>query len=148
VPKNAIRKAGVFQIFPAHVVERLGAIRRAHAVHLHNDEAKICERRKPARGTKTLRHERPLRTGVNLFDDRIFFCGIEVAWPADDSPDIGLAIAPFRHEHLGRLPGRLELGHVGFFELAREFAVRRAAQFIHRRQIDPRPGVNEVLAVR
>jgi hypothetical protein len=85
--------------------------------------------------------------GVDLFDDWILFRGIKVARPTDDTPNISLAVTPFRDEHLGRLPGRFQFSHVGFFQLAHQLAVGRAAQFIHRRQIDARPCVDDVFAV-
>ena len=43
VPENAVGKPGVAQVLPRDVVERLRAIRRAHAVHLHDDEAQLGE---------------------------------------------------------------------------------------------------------
>src|SRR5688572_23588047 len=52
VPKNAIRKSGVLEIFPADVMKCLGTIRRAHAVHLYGDEPKVSQRGKPPRGAE------------------------------------------------------------------------------------------------
>ena len=44
VPQDAVREAGVLEVLPAHVVKRLGAVGRAHAVHLHDDEAQVRQR--------------------------------------------------------------------------------------------------------
>ena len=41
VPQDAIGEAGVAEVLPRDVVERLRAIRRAHAVDLHDDEAEL-----------------------------------------------------------------------------------------------------------
>ena len=41
VPEDAIGKAGVLDVLPGHVVKRLRAIGRAHAVHLHDDESEL-----------------------------------------------------------------------------------------------------------
>src|SRR5262245_40732633 len=44
VPEDAIRKAGVFEVLPANVVEGFRAVGRAHAVYLDNDETEIRKR--------------------------------------------------------------------------------------------------------
>ena len=41
VPVYAIGEAGVADVFPADIVESLGAIGGAHAVHLDDDEAEF-----------------------------------------------------------------------------------------------------------
>ena len=43
-PEDAVGKAGVAEVLPADVVERLGAVGRAHAVDLHDDEAQLGQR--------------------------------------------------------------------------------------------------------
>ena len=48
VPEDAVGEAGVLEVVPADVVERLGAVGRPHAVHLHDDEAQVGQRRRTA----------------------------------------------------------------------------------------------------
>ena len=104
VPEDAIGEAGVLEVVPADVVKRLGAIGRPHAVDLHDDETQVGQRREPADRAERLGNERALRAGVDLLDDRVFLGRIEVLGPADDAPDVGLAVAALGDEHLGRLP--------------------------------------------
>ena len=41
VPEDAIREAGVAEVLPRDVVERLRSVRRPHAVDLDDDEAEL-----------------------------------------------------------------------------------------------------------
>ncbi len=56
-----------------------------------------------------------------------FLLGIEIARPADDAPDVGLAVAALGDEDFQRMvvAALHQLGDVGLFELADELAVRR-----------------------
>jgi hypothetical protein len=81
-----------------------GPTGRSHAVDLHDDKARIGQRGKPPLGAKGLGNERALRPRINLFNDRIFFRRIEGPWTTDDAPNIGLPVAAFRTENLGRFP--------------------------------------------
>ena len=73
VPEDAIGEAGVGEVVPADIVKRLGTVRRAHAVHLHHDEAQVGQRGVAAEGAERLGHERSLRAGVNVLDHGILF---------------------------------------------------------------------------
>ena len=42
-PRDAIREAGVAEILPRDIVERLRAVRRAHPVDLDDDEAEVLD---------------------------------------------------------------------------------------------------------
>ena len=44
VPENAIGETGIAEVLPGHVVKRLRAVRRAHAVDLDHDEAEFGQR--------------------------------------------------------------------------------------------------------
>src|SRR5262249_45104697 len=69
--------------------------------------------------------------------------------PADDAPDVGLAVAPLGDEDLRRLPAVVaQLGNVGLLQLADQLAVVGAAQLVDGRQVHARVGVDEVLAAR
>ena len=41
MPQDAIGETGVADVLPRHVVKRLRAVRRPHAVDLHDDEAEL-----------------------------------------------------------------------------------------------------------
>src|SRR5439155_21620417 len=107
VPEDAIGEAGVAEILPGDVVECLRSIRRAHAVNLHDDEPELGLRLHLVVGEERLRHERALRPRVDVLDDGILLRRVETAWPDDDAPDAGRAIASYGDEHLQRLPPRL-----------------------------------------
>ena len=72
----------------------------------------ICTTMKPrsvsdenrSAGAEGLGDERALRAGVDLLDDRVLLGRIEVLGPADDAPDVRLAVAALGDEDLGRLP--------------------------------------------
>ncbi len=82
VPQDAVGKAGVLQVLPADVVERLRAVRRPHAVDLHDDEPEIGQRGVAVERAERLRHERALRPGVDALDHRILLVRVEVPRPA------------------------------------------------------------------
>ena len=43
-PQQAVGEPAVAQVFPAGIMKRLGAVGRAHAVHLHDDETVVRRR--------------------------------------------------------------------------------------------------------
>ena len=45
-----------------------------------------------------------MRSGVDLFDDGIFFPGVEIARAADDPVDVCFAITAFGDEAFGGFP--------------------------------------------
>src|SRR5262249_32260833 len=91
-----------------------------------------------------LRDKGALRAGVDLLDDRVFPPRVEVSGPADDPPDVRLAVAPLGHEDLRRLPAAgLQRRDVGLLELADQLAVGGAPQLVDRGQVYPAIGVYE-----
>src|SRR5437879_12551731 len=78
MPEDPIRETGVLEVLPAHVMECLGTIGRAHTVHLHDNETQFRERGETTRRAEGLGHKRALRSGVDLLDDGIFFIRIEI----------------------------------------------------------------------
>ena len=48
-----------------------------------------------------------MRSGVDLFDDGIFFLGVEIARAADDAVDVCFAITAFGNEAFGCFPTSL-----------------------------------------
>src|SRR5262249_32061685 len=91
-----------------------------------------------------LRDKGALRAGVDLLDDRVFPPRVEVSGPADDPPDVRLAVAPLGHEDLRRLPAAgLQRRDVGLLELADQLAVGGAPQLVDRGQVYPAIGVDE-----
>src|SRR5688500_19382604 len=85
-------------------MKRLRSVRRAHAVHLDHDEAELGLRLHPARDLERLRRVRAMRTGVDVFDDRVLLRGIEVERLPYQTPDIGHAVAAPGHKYFRRLP--------------------------------------------
>ena len=71
VPEDAIGEAGVLDVLPRDVVEGLRAVARPHAVDLHDDEPDFGLRLHLVERGERLRHERALRPGVDVLDDRI-----------------------------------------------------------------------------
>src|SRR5262249_272231 len=111
VPEYSIRKTGVSQILPCHVVKRLGSVVRSHTVDLHDNEAEFSERLRVH--TECFWYERTLRSREDAFYDGILFGRIEVERPMHDSPDVGLSISSHRSEYLGRTPsGGEERGNI------------------------------------
>ena len=148
MPEDPVGKAGVLEVVPADVVERLGSIGRPHAVHLHDDEAQVGQRSESPRGAEGLGDVRALGAGVDALDDRIFLRGVEIPGPADDAPDVGLAVAALGDEDLGRPPAAgLERRDIRLLELADELAVLDAAQLVDRGHVHPAVGVDEVAAI-
>src|SRR6266404_1691226 len=45
MPQDPVREAGILEVFPADIVERLGTIGSPHAVDLHDDEAQFRQGR-------------------------------------------------------------------------------------------------------
>ena len=99
-------------------------------------------------GAEGLGHERALRPGVDLLDDRVLLARVEVLGPADDAPDVRLAVAPLGDEHLGRLPAaRLQGRRVRLFELAYQLAVGRSPQLVDRGLVHPAVGIDQIAAI-
>src|ERR1035441_4981513 len=74
---------------------------------------------------------------------------IERRRPNDDAPDVRGAVAALRHEHFRRAPAGLdELGRVGTLEIENYFRVARSPQLGDRGEVDARPRIHVVLAVR
>src|SRR5438270_546342 len=100
-------------------MKRPRAVGRAHAVHLHDDEAQLSQGRETPRGAKGFRHEGALRTGIDGLDHGVLLVRIEVSRPANDAPDIRSGVAALGHEYLRRLPTtRLKLRNVRLFKPA------------------------------
>ena len=130
-----------FQQTSWNFLERL---RGAHAVDLHDDEAQLGEGLLPELGAEALGHERRLRPGVDLLDDRVFLCRIEIRRPDDDAVNVGLPVAALGHEPLRGAPAGLEQrAPIGPFQVADQPAIARAAQLGDRRLIHSRPGVDQ-----
>ena len=89
-----------------------------------------------------------MRSGVDVFDNGVFFGGIKVRGFDEDAVDVGLAIAAFGDEAFGHGPASgEEFGSIGFFQFADEAAIAAAAQFVDGRHIGAGPGVDEAAAV-
>ena len=148
-PENAVGKAGVprfFQQTSWNALERLAVPMPSICTTM---KPKLGQRLIPLPAAERLGHERALRPGVDRLDDRILLARVEIARPADDAPDVGLAVAALGDEHLERLPARSRSAPTmsAFFQLADELAVVGAAQLVHRRHIDAAVGVDQVLSI-
>ena len=75
-------------------MEFLGAPIGAHAIDLHNHEAKFGQPLRTVVGREGLGHKIAVRPGIDLFDDGIFPFGIKMAGAEDDPIDVGRAITP------------------------------------------------------
>jgi len=148
-PENAVWKSAVTQIFPTYIMEFLGAIRRSHPVNLHQYKPKLGQLHHPAGNTEGLRHKRPLRAGVYVFDYRILLLRIKIR-RADNYPvNIRLAVAAFCYKRLRRPPSRLEQrGMIPALKQADQFPVSRAPKLVDRRHVHPRISVYEIFPVR
>src|SRR5262249_10253239 len=89
VPEDAIGKAGVGNVFPRVIVERLRAIARTHAIDLHEDETDLRERYEALTAAPRLRNKRAVWPRVDLLDDRVLLFRVEGDRPYDDAPDVG-----------------------------------------------------------
>ena len=78
-------------------------------------------------GGERLRHERALRTGVDVLDHRILLRRVEVRRPDDDAPDVGCAVASLRDERLQARasPACSERADVAALDLRDQRAVAR-----------------------
>src|SRR5690349_1964731 len=81
-------------------MEFFGALRRPHAIDLHDDEALVGESLWSVRSAKPLWDKRAMRSGVNAFDHRIRPGRIEVARAVNDAVNVRGAIAAFGNERL------------------------------------------------
>ena len=128
-PQDAVGKTGVAEVFPADVVKFLRAVRRAHAVDLHDDEAQLGQSpRVPVKQRfvgKRLGHERILRPGVNVFDrPGIFSSDRNFVGRQNHAVNVGHAVAAFGDKPFRRLPaGGDQRRVVGLFQVANQLAV-------------------------
>ena len=117
MPENSVRETGVADVFPAYVVESFGSVRRAHTVHLHDDEAEFSHGLHGAVGAETLGDEGVVGAGVDVFEDGVRLGGVEVGGFVEKAPDIGFVVAGFGGKDFGRTPAAgPEGGVVGPFE--------------------------------
>ncbi len=148
-PENAIWETSVADVLPAHVVEGLAAVRRAHAVDLHHDESQLGPALGAVTGRKTLRHEGTVGTGVDLLNDRILLVRVEGRGAVNHPVDVGLAVATLGHETLRPLPdGGLEFAGVGVFQGTNQRPIADPTQLVHRRHVHAGIRVDDELTVR
>jgi len=99
-------------------------------------------------GGKPFGNESAVRTGINFLDHGVFLGRVERRWMEDDTANIGVTVAPFRHESFWLLPtGRRQSTGVCSFEVADQLAVAGPAQFGDGRRVNSRIGVDYVLAI-
>ena len=147
-PEDAIGQTGIAEIFPADILEFLRAARGPHAIHLHNDKSPVRQFLLRVAGVETLGCEEVLRPGVNIFNDGISFLLTKIPGFPNHAVDVSRAIAAFGAETLRRFPaGSEQRFGVGFLQLAKELAIAGAPQLGDGRQVNARPGVEEVAAV-
>ncbi len=91
-PGDAVREACIAEVLPADIVESLGTLAGSHTIDLHHDEAQVCNRLQAIERPKLLWHMGIVRSGIDLFNDRILQCLAIVAWPMDNAIDGCLAI--------------------------------------------------------
>ena len=79
--RDLVRKGVVAHVAEVGFVELLGAPRSAHAIDLYHDEAQLGERLAiAARGREVAAADAAgLRTGVDMIDDRILLCRVEIS---------------------------------------------------------------------
>ena len=123
----------------------LRAVCRAHAVHLHHDEAVVRHTLLLVGRVKILGRKRILRAGIDVLDDRVLLARTKILWQPDGAVNIRPAVAPPGHEWLWH---RQLSNHFGRFQFANQPAVRATAQGRDRRRIHPRPCVHEIFPVR
>lgn len=130
-PFDAVGEAGVFEVFVGDLVEVAAAMVSAEAIDLDDDEAAfghfgfVAGPAPPFFGD-----EGAVGSGVDVFDNGVFFAFLEVEGTEDDAVDVVLAVAVFGDEAFGLLPADgLEGGEVGFVEGGDEFLVGRPADF-------------------
>ncbi len=128
----------------------LRTVGRPHAVDLHHDEAQFGHRLRD-RGTRANRfgtRDESCGPGVDVFDDRVLrCCGSKLDGRIDHAVDVGLAVAPFGAEALGRLPAGLQQ-----FDCSRPLPVRQTSEPSlarrssgDRRQVDARVRIDQEL---
>src|SRR5262245_60624176 len=64
-PPDAVCEAGVFEVLPANIVKRFGAMGGPHSVDLDDDESQVVERAVAVARRERLGDEGALRAGVN-----------------------------------------------------------------------------------
>ena len=107
-PGDMVGQAGILQVLVAYFFELFGAEGGSHAVHLYHDEAQFGQRgHPPVVGSKGFGYVLVARAGVDVLDNGVFLVRVEIGGAVDESPHVGLSIAPFGREHLGGLPAVL-----------------------------------------
>src|SRR4051812_47023412 len=148
-PGDAVGQSGVREIVPANSMKRLGAEGGAHGITLDEDKTGIGQAAGAVAGAERFRHIGALRTVIDAFENGILFGGIEIFWTTDNSPNVGLSVAPFGDEHFRRLPtALLEFGNIGFFQLTNQLAITGAAQFMDWRHVRAAVSIHNEFAVR
>src|SRR5215213_4271518 len=66
-PQDAIREPSVTDVLPANIVELFGAMARAHAIHLHDDETQFRQILHAWHRVEGLWGEGALRPRINIF---------------------------------------------------------------------------------
>jgi hypothetical protein len=70
-----------------------------------------------------------MRSGVDIFDDRVFLGRIEILGSDDDAPNVGLGIPSLGDEYLGGFETRSnEFGDVAPLHFSQQRAVGSAVQ--------------------
>ena len=86
--------------------------------------------------------------GIDVFDDRVLFRGVEISGAEDGAPNVGGVVAAFGDEALGeRARSGEDLRDVGFFEAADKFTIFAAPQLGDGGGVHARPGVDQKLTV-
>ena len=130
-------------------MKRLRPPIRPHAVDLNDDETQLRHPLRAVKMREPLRHERPLRTGVNLFDHRVFRLVVKLGRPKNHAVNVGRTVAAFGDEPLGNLPAGLkQFRPIGSLQFDDQTSVRRFAKFGHGSQVHARVGINEKTLVR
>ena len=88
------------------------------------------------------------RTGVDVFDNRIFLSRVEIRWAINNSPDVCFSIASFGHERFRSYPANfLQLADICFFEGHYYFSIRSIAQHSYRSFVDGGIDIHQVFFI-
>ena len=91
--------------------------------HADNDEAELGQRDVARPGRERFRHAFSLRTRIDVGDDRIQFCLVEIERLVYNPVDVGDSIVRFNLESLRKLePGLHELRQISRFQFEEEVA--------------------------
>ena len=144
-PLNAVREAGVLEIFIGDLLEFLSAVVGSKTIDLDDDESGFGHfvfMAGPA--APTFGDERSVWAGVDVFDDGIFLAFLEIAGAPNDSVDIVFVVAVFADESLGKLPVDFQFG---FVEGRQEFSIGSTANLVNRRVINAGPFCEVVVLI-